>query len=263
MCSSKECYIMPDMLHYSCATPLSYGPAQQLSYLDPVQPQFRSEGNVKPKKRQRDKNSSTPYGIAGAAVGGVAGGIIGAKRNPYMKNGVPTDTFAKKVYDRYMKIAPEEEKNAYNQFNEVIKNIDKVKDTDELKTLLNNNPKASADIASALTNTTAEEYLSSVSNTNLAENKTAIKKRLEHANELRFKNLKNEITNSGVWDATKKKFIKPDSMPEEKFKAIKKTARRMKAGCIAKWATISAALVGVGAVVAHKLIQHKKQTPQQ
>ena len=254
---------MPDMSHYSYATPLSYGPAQRLSYLEPVEPQFRSEGNVKPPKRQRDKNSSVPYGIAGAAVGGVAGGITGAKRNPYMKNGIPTDTFAKKVYDRYMKIAPEEEKNAYNQFNEVIKNIDKVKDTDELKALLNNNPKASADIASALTNTTAEEYLSSVSNTNLAENKTAIKKRLEHANELRFKNLKNEIANSGVWDATKKKFVKPDNMAEEKFNAINKTARRMKAGCIAKWAVISAAVVGVVATAVHKVIQLKKQTPQQ
>ena len=247
-------------MSYSYSTPLSYGTQQPASY--DYQPDYQY--NPEPQEIQDTTpktKRSWPYGVGGALIGATGGSIIASKKNPYMKNGIPTDTFSRMAYNKYAdKYASEAVKKSYGQYNEVIKKIDKVKTTDELKTLLNNNPEASKEVSTAL-NKTTEEFLSTVTDTNLASNKETIKKKLESANQTRYQNMKNDIAR--CWDTENKKFVKPDGMEDGIFDAIKKTTGRVKANFIAKYAAISALVVGAVAYLAHKIITIKKQNSQQ
>ena len=250
-----ECYIMSDMSLYSNSTPLSYGPTQPLSYNNNQKVRYDANGRPYP-----IGISSVPAGMTGAGFGLLGGGLAGAlKKNPYMVNGIPTDNFAQLAYEKYLKKAPAVEQKAYNQSNEVIRQLDKIKTTDELKTLMNNNPEASKEVSTAL-NKTTEEYLSSVADTNLAANKEVIKKKLEAGNQTRYQNMKNEI--SRAWDNEKHKFVKPDNMDASVFKAIKRTTGNARAAFTAKCALITAAVAGVVAFAAHKIINLVKQRKQ-
>ena len=241
-------------MSYSYQTPLSYGPQQPLSYNN------RMTQYNPPEQYPVVKVSSVNAGLTGAGLGFIGGGIAGAfKKNPYMVNGIPTDEFARMVYEKYLKKAPDVEKKAYYQANEVINKLDKIKTTDELKTLMNNNPEASKEVSTAL-NKTTEEYLSSVADTNLAANKEVIKKKLDAGNQTRFQNMKNEI--SRAWDGEKKAFVKPDNMDKSVFKAIKKTTGSAKASFIAKYALISAAITGGVFFITHKIVNLVKQRRQ-
>ncbi len=241
-------------MSYSYQTPLSYGPQQPLSYNNQM-----AQYNP-PEQYPIARVSSANAGLTGAGLGFVGGGIAGAlKKNPYMVNGIPTDEFTKMVYEKYLKKAPDIERKAYNQANEVISQLDKIKNTDELKTLINNNPEASKEVSTAL-NKTTEEYLSSVADTNLAANKEVIKKKLDAGNQTRFQNMKNEI--SRAWDGEKKAFVKPDNMDNSVFKAIKRTTGNAKAAFIAKYALISAAITGAVFFITHKIVNLVKQRRQ-
>ena len=251
---------MSDMSLYSHSTPLSYGPNQPLSYNNTQAVRYDALGNPYPVT----KASSLPAAMTGAGLGFVGGGLAGLlKKNPYMVNGIPTDEFAKLAYEKYLKKAPEVESKAYNQANEVISQLDKIKNTDELKTLINNNPEASKELSTAL-NKTTEEYLSTVSDTNLASNKEVIKNKLEAGNKTRYQNMKNEITRA--WNNEKKTFVKPDNMDDNIFKAIRKTTGKAKANFVAKYALISALITGAVAFTAHKiidLVKNRRQFKQQ
>lgn len=208
-----------------------------------------------------NRQSSLPAGVAGATLGLIGGSIAGiAKRAPYMKDGVPTDTFTKTVHDRYIKKLSETDLKGYKQNQEILKKIDKIKTPEELKTLLNNNPEASKEALSGLNNTT-EEYLNQITKRNLKKNKAVIKNNLKSANETRYQKIGNEIENA--WNADKKKFVKPDSMDEKLFKAIKKSTRRTKAKFVAKYALITAAISGCIAFAIDKLIAYKRNRAQQ
>ena len=269
---------------YSNSLPLSYEVREPLSYKESPHPeavqyntpQMYGEQPVYTQVQQYEnpqvypeyhyyeespkKKSSVPAALAGAGLGLIGGGIAGAvKKNPYMVNGVPTDMFAQLSYEKYLKKAPEVERKAYSQTNEIINNVIKMKNTDELKTLLNNNSEGAKEVATAL-NKTTEEYLNTVSETNLAANKEVIKKKLEIANTTRFQNMKNEITRA--WDGEKKKFVKPGDMDENMFKAIKRTSGKVRAKFIASYAAVAAVATGVLAFVIHKIVTHRKQSHQ-
>jgi hypothetical protein len=232
---------------------MSYGPNGQFGY-DVVTEENQQVSN------ERKKHPSLVAGGVGAVVGAGAGAIIGSKRNPYMKNGVPTDKFAKLSYDRFVKSAPEDVKKSYGQYNEVFNRIDKVKTADELRTLMNNNPEASKVVSEPM-HKTSSEFLSLVNDTNLASNKSVIKDSMKTAINSRHADMKNQIQD--CWNAEQKKFIKPATMDDNVFNAIQKTTKRIKAGFIAKWAAISAAVLGVAAFITHKIIKHKKEAAQQ
>lgn len=234
-------------MSYSYSTvPLSYGPNDQFGY------------EVDANQNQRKSHPSLLAGGIAAVVGAGGGVIVGSKINPYMKNGVPTDKFAKLSYDRFVKSASDDVRQSYDQYKEVLKKIDKVKDADQLRTLMNNNPEASKVVSEPLHKETAE-FLSLVNETNLSSNKTIIKDGMKNAINARHADMKNNI--SSCWDAGK--FVKPDGMDDKMFEAIQKTTKRVKAGCIAKWAGISAAVLGVATFVIHKIIRNKKESAQQ
>lgn len=247
-------------MSYSYSTPLSYGPNQPLSYSNKPTVQYDASGRPYPMV----KVSSIPAAMSGAGLGLIGGGIAGAlKKNPYIVNGLPTDNFAVLAYEKYLKKAPDIERKAYYQSNEVIKQLDSIKTTDELKTLINNNPEASKELSTAL-NKTTEAYLSTVSDTNLAANKEVIKNKLEAANKTRYQNMKNEI--SRAWNNEKKTFVKPNNMDNAVFKAIKRTTGKARAEFITKYALIAGAITGVAAFTIHKiinLVNHRRQFKQQ
>lgn len=238
-------------MSYSYSTPLSYGTQTPLSYEE--QPQMDQQVQVYGQKR-----SSLPAACAGAGLGLITGTLIGINKKPYINNGVPTDTFTKTVYDKYVKkVAPEAERNSYGQYQEVIKKIDGVKNVDELKTLMADNAEAAKEIETTLSGKTVDEYLSGVKEKNINSAKKAIKNKLEAANKVRYEGIKTQITD--VWNSDKKKFVKPDAMDKKMFKAIKSTAAKIKAGCVAKTAAIWGAVAGVGTFIAHKIITNKKE----
>lgn len=218
-------------------------------------------GNINDESQKEGKESSLPVALTGAGIGLVGGAVAGAlKKNPYMKNGVPTDTFAQLAYERYLKKAPHIEKKAYDQSHEVLNQIDKMKNTDELKTLMHNNSEAAKELSTAL-NKTTDEYLSTVADTNLGANKELIKKKLDVANLSRYQYMKNEI--SRAWDPDKKAFVKPSNMDNNTFKAIRRTSGAVRAKVILTYAAVTAAVTGVLAFATHKIINHRKQRIEQ
>ena len=60
------------------------------------------------------------------------------------------------------------------------------------------------------------------------------------------------------WDAATKKFKKPDGITEQEFNAIKKAARKVKAGTIATWAAIGGLAVSALYAVSKKVLNSKK-----
>jgi hypothetical protein len=108
----------------SYSTPVTYGTSN-----DPNQYQ------VKVKKR----NPALSYGIATGIIGGGVGAVIGYKKNPYITNkGTATDTFAKNAYEKYSSIAGSSEKTIATERKEILKELDKIKNADDLKALLQN-----------------------------------------------------------------------------------------------------------------------------
>lgn len=242
-------------MSYSYSTPLSYGTQTPLSYEE--QPQMDQQVQVYGQKR-----SSLPAACAGAGLGLITGTVIGINKKPYIKNGVPTDTFTKTVYDKYVnKLAPETERTSYGQYKEVINKIDKISSVDDLKSLMTNNPEAAKEIETTLSGKTIDEYLNGVKDKNLNSAKKAIKKKLEAANNVRYEGIKTQITDA--WNSDKKKFVKPDAMDKKMFKAIKSAAAKIKAVCTAKTAAIAGLIGGVIGFAGHKIISHKKEVAQQ
>lgn len=234
-------------MEYPQTAPLSYGNQPPLTYYVPQ----KSENPAPPRV---NTPSSIPAGMLGVIVGAPAG-LIAARKNPHFKNGTASDTFVKTAYDKYVNKFPDKGKEGYDQTNEVLKKIDKIKNTDELKTLLSNNKKAADEISTAL-NSTTDEFLSNITDKSLSKNKKTIKEKLKAANTTRFQEMENYI--NSCWDAGKKKLVKPDNMDDDLFKVIKKTNKRVRAKAKAKYAGIAAAIGGVVAFVAHKIYIHTK-----
>jgi len=234
---------------YSNSTPLSYGPNEPLRY-------YANTGNSNGKLI---KTASGGAALCGLGAGAIGGAVVGATRNPYIKNGVPSDSFARAAYNKYARKADKSIKEPYEQCNEVLSKIGKVNSADELRTLMGNNPEASKEVSATL-GKTPEEFLKTVTDKNLGSNKKVIKQKLESANELRFQNMKNNI--NLAWNEEKHAFVKPNDMEKGIFKAIKKASRRIKASFIAKYALIGGAVTGAVTYLVHRFIISKKHNSQ-
>ena len=216
-------------MSYSYSTPLTYG--------QPSQGTYSNETATK-------KSSALPYGVAGAVVGGVGGGIIGGKKNPFInKNGEATDTFSKKVFEKYIDKADDAIKKAHNQKMEIYQEIDGIKNADDLRALFAARPEANLKLE--------PDFLNNVDANNLTESKKVIKETVEADTKASFQNVKNKIKT--YWDANAKKFVKPDGSDETIFNAINEAKKGVKGKLIAKYTAIGAAATAILAVVLNKL----------
>ena len=229
---------------YSNQGPLTYGPIQNGAY----------SNDIGYSNYAQSSSAAVPAALGGIVVGGSVGAYMGNKQNPFFaKSGEITDSFTKSAYENYVNKAADKGKEAYKGGLEVLKKIDTVKTPEELKTLLNNNKEATAEILSE-TKQSPEEFLNRVTKENLEANKKTIKEKINTGNKTRYQDMKNQIL--ACWDKDKKKFVKNENVTEEAYNAIKKSTSGMKTKIIAKYLAIGAAITGiVGFIVGKFLIK--------
>ena len=203
--------------------------------------------------KSNNKKSAVPALLTGASIGAVGGAVLGASKKPKIfHNGVLSDEFIKNVHKNYIK-TNEAAKNAFNETKGFIGKLGDVKTLDDLKTLVNSNEKAFADIKSSIN-------LDNISTTNLKENVQVMKNNLKSKMDLNYQDLKNKILN--CWNSEKKCFEKVDNVAEDVFKSIKKTdTPHLKT--ILKSAGIGAVLIGGIAFAVHKFMANKKDVSKQ
>lgn len=227
-------------MSYSYSSPLTYGPSNlPVAYEDTAM----------------RKPSSAPYAAGGFVLGAAGGAYAGSRKNPYIsKNGEVSDSFAIKVYEKYLNKASDAGKEAYEQGLEILKKLDKTSTPEELKTLLNANEEAVKEICTELKQS-PDSFVENITKENLSANKKTIKERLTAANKNRYQNMKNQI--QSCWDKKPRKFKKPDNIKQEVFDTIKNASKGGKAKIIAKYSLIAGAITGAVAYAAHKIFSQK------
>ena len=216
--------------------PLTYGPPANNGY-------YENTAYQKP--------SALPIAIGGAVVGAGTGAFLGNRKNPYITStGEVVDTFAKTAYEKYINKAKDAGKEAYEGGLNILKKIDSVKSTEELKGLFDANKEAAKDVCTELKQT-PEEFLNKVTQDNLSANKKVIKEKINAGNNTRYQDMKNQI--QICWDKDKKKFVKNDAVKDDVYKAIKKSTNGVKGKIIGKYAAIGAGIAGIIGFIAGKL----------
>ena len=125
----------------------------------------------------------------------------------------------------------------------------------ELKTLLNENSLS----AKQALNNSYDDIINNVTEHNMDANKKTIKSALKTQNETNIQKMKNWI--EVCWDAKGKKFEKAGNVTDDAFNAIKEATNGVKGKLITKYALLSAAIGGVGAYIATKLLSAPKEEP--
>ena len=209
---------------------------------------------------QTKKNSSTgAAACAGALIGAAGGALAGYKVNPYVKKGVPTDTFTRRTFNELVKEMPENDQKTYSQIKEVMKKINNVSSAEDLKTLINNNPDAAKEIFGKVGQDT-ESFLNHINETNLNSTKNAIKDKLASSEKLSFQDLKNKMMH--YWNAEKKIFENSENIVSEVFDAMQSAKKGLKLKQIAKFGAIGAALCGILGIIINKVVSLKKTVSQ-
>lgn len=195
------------------------------------------------------KKSSSPLVGLGIVGCGTIGGVVASRNTHYLKNGDVKDSFAKTVHGQYIKqAASDSEKLASEQINNVVKGLKHVKTADELKTLLNNNPKVKGKISA--------NFLKSVNDNNIENNIATVKETVIAQKKQGLRTIKNKIAE--CWNAENKTFVKTRRVNEDTFKIIEKCAKKFKAGVIAKAIVICGAAGALKGYIADRIIQKKK-----
>lgn len=221
---------------YSYSTPLTYGPQPELAYYDPAY----------------KKSSSTSVAVVSAIAGGGVGAYMGYRKSPMIsKSGEISDAFVKQAFESYINKAADSGKETYNEGLNILKKIDSVKTSEELKSLMETNKEAAKEFCAEIKQT-PEEFLSNVTSDNLKDNKKVIKERITAGNNTRYQNVKNQI--QACWDKDAKKFVKKDSVKDDIYEVITKSKNGMKAKIMAKYAAIGVGVAGLVGYVVSKFI---------
>lgn len=174
------------------------------------------------------------------AVGGVTGGAVGYFRNrhPVNKNGVASDSFAKQVFENHVKKnVSGSSKEFFKQLKAVTKGLDKVKDVEGMKKLLNANKKVFEGCGISL-----GTYLSSLTPDNIKESKKVLQEQIEKENMTNYQTFKN-LTEK-CWDKEKKRFTKPDGVEQKIFDVIKNTKTKGQWKKALKYGGVTAGVMG-------------------
>lgn len=230
-------------MSYSYSNSLPYGTQDSMSYSDNINTEYAA-----PQK----KNNTLAAGCTGAVIGAGAGVFAGIKKNPYIKNGIPTDTFTKQVVENVVKTLPEIDRKTSEQLKIISKGLSKVSSAEDLKTLLNNNPEGAKEVTKDL-----QKFLSDLNESNLKATKNAIKNNLSSKYDIMVQDCKNKILT--FWNPEKKKFEAPANAQTEIYDAINSAKKGLKLKQTIKFGAIGAAVCGILAVVLQKVLSHKKE----
>lgn len=229
----------------------SYNSAMPMNYNMPY-------GNQEVYIQNSPKKDSATGAVIGTAVAGAAtGGLIGYIKNPLVsKNGIATDTFAKNVYETFIKKGTNPLKADYEQSLEILNKIDKAKTVSDLKNLFNNNKDAAKNICDNL-KMTVDDFFKNINETNLSQNKDIIKENIKISNKMKFQNIKNDI--QACWKQKAKTFEKAGNVSQEIYDSIKEASKGVKTKTILKYAAIAGAIGGVLGFIGHKVIKAAKE----
>ena len=191
---------------------------------------------------QPQQNRSSGFGsvIGTAVVGGAVGGNIGylKNRHPVDKNGVASDSFAKQAFENHVsKNMSSDGKEFFKQLKTVTKGLEKVKDVEGMKKLLNDNKKVFAVSGMSL-----DTYLSSLTPDNIQESKKVLQEQIEKRNMTNYQTFKN-LTEK-CWNKEKKCFTKPDEVEQKIFDVIKNTKTKGQWKKALKYGGVTAGVMG-------------------
>ena len=191
---------------------------------------------------QPQQNRSSGFGsvIGTAVVGGAVGGAIGylKNRHPVDKNGVASDSFAKQAFENHVsKNMSSDGKEFFKQLKTVTKGLEKVKDVEGMKKLLNDNKKVFAVSGMSL-----DTYLSSLTPDNIQESKKVLQEQIEKRNMTNYQTFKN-LTEK-CWNKEKKCFTKPDEVEQKIFYVIKNTKTKGQWKKALKYVGVTAGVMG-------------------
>ncbi len=197
--------------------------------------------------------SNGPSTLAMAALGFAGGGTVGYLKNryPVNKSGQASDSFAKMAFDNHVKKNfDKDQKTLYTQTKNILGKIDKVKDTEALKKLLNKN-KDVAEACCKNLNCTLDDALNSVTSSNLSDTKKSLKEHLSRTNDFNTRQFKNFTEK--CWDRESKKFVKPEGLSDEIFNIIKNTRTNIQWKKALKYGGITAGVLG-GLTLGYKML---------
>ena len=191
---------------------------------------------------QPQQNRSSGFGsvIGTAVVGGAVGGAIVylKNRHPVDKNGVASDSFAKQAFENHVsKNMSSDGKEFFKQLKTVTKGLEKVKDVEGMKKLLNDNKKVFAVSGMSL-----DTYLSSLTPDNIQESKKVLQEQIEKRNMTNYQTFKN-LTEK-CWNKEKKCFTKPDEVEQKIFDVIKNTKTKGQWKKALKYGGVTAGVMG-------------------
>ena len=190
---------------------------------------------------QPQQNRSSGFGsvIGTAVVGGAVGGAIGylKDRHPVDKNGVASDSFAKQAFENHVsKNMSSDGKEFFKQLKTVTKGLEKVKDVEGMKKLLNDKK------VFAVSGMSLDTYLSSLTPDNIQESKKVLQEQIEKRNMTNYQTFKN-LTEK-CWNKEKKCFTKPDEVEQKIFDVIKNTKTKGQWKKALKYGGVTAGVMG-------------------
>ena len=179
-------------------------------------------------------SGGSPLTGLGLVAGAGAGAAAGYFRQPYLKDGVPTDTFIKNLSRNLSDRLPEEHTKTYNQALETLQKIDQVADKDQLKDFIKASTKDEA---------AAKAGIASFDKLGFEKVKEAIKQSAQAIKDSTEDFYKAFFEHS--WDSKNKKFhFNKDLITEDAFKAVKKAAKSIQGRYMGIYAAVGAAVLG-------------------
>lgn len=206
---------------------------------------------------KKKKNQAVPYAITTGAIGGGVGAIIGYKKNPFITSkGTATDGFTKSAYNKYSSMAGTAEKTLATERKDILKELDKIKNADDLKTLLNDKKTAAKDALGK----SYDDIVNHLSDKTLSQNKSTIKTALKAQEETCLQKMKNWIAD--CWNKDNKKFEKAKNISDDVFESIESATKGAKWNMTGKYAAIGLVASGLLGYFAYNFVAHKKQAKQ-
>ena len=187
------------------------------------------------------RTSAIPLTLTGAAIGTTGGAVVGCFKKEKITNnkGILKDEFVKRVHKKILE--HNNELDNFNEKNEFLIKLKKIKNVDDLKNLVNE-----------YSNIELKTKIANINNNNLKKTIETITQEIDASNNAKHTNIKNDIYT--CWDNKEKKFIKPDTVEEDIFNIIKKSRKTISLKNIGKFALIGAAITGGISYIAGKLL---------